>query len=650
MSRAWRRRSALLVVSLLLVAGALVGASSEQGNGPDLAGTQPADGRGNPLFPAFRNESAAGQFLNPSRCATCHANFRQPDQKIYEPFNAWAGSMMANSARDPLFWAALDIANQDDRKHLGNVGVGDFCLRCHVPKAWYEGRSDCNTVYGQKFDGACLVGPPSRRDNDFEGLTCAVCHRSYDASQPPLPGDPIDDRAPYDENGQIYLTRNTATNLGPFSDAQSPGHGTVASPLHQSSAFCGQCHNITNPVKNQRDSVSGSDLGRLFPIERTYREWQNSRFARDNRNCQSCHMPEPDLDGDNTPDPGYACSAPPGIRGRDTNLEGPLHVHFFRGGGVWMQSLLKGEYGDALRRNESFDAAIGSSLQMLQGQTASISISLPRMLRPDTSLKATVRVTNHAGHKFPTGYSEGRRAWIHIAAGEDRNQDGRLDSDEISFESGAYDAATGDLGRDEQLKRYEFLAGVWNYNGDGHCDHVDADSHREMFHFVLNDCIVKDNRIPPLGFVPDEETVPVGATYAENPAVPGTLVNWDETTYRVPVPKGTYKALIVVASLFYQTVSKEYIEFLKDANESSCDPTDHLCDPTQVNDLPNRGEKMFELWQKYGRSAPVLIAQDVKKIRVSQTGGRATGAGSGTGSVTALTGKPLITVVGQPPH
>jgi hypothetical protein len=47
------------------------------------------------------------------------------------------------SARDPLFRAALAIANQDIE------GIGEFCLRCHAPRGWLEGRS-------RPADGAVL--------------------------------------------------------------------------------------------------------------------------------------------------------------------------------------------------------------------------------------------------------------------------------------------------------------------------------------------------------------------------------------------------------------------------------------------------------------------------------------------------------------
>ena len=131
------------------------------------------------------------------------------------------------------------------------------------------------------------------------------------------------------------------------------------------------------------------------------------------------------------------------------------------------------------------------------------------------------------------------------------------------FESGAYDAATGVLTEDAQIKIYEILQGQWNLNGNSTCD-VDDGNGRKLFHFALNNCVVKDNRIPPVGFRGGNnlEMKPVGYTYPE--VSPGVLAHWDDSTYTVPVPPGTPLPLTVTASLRFQIASKDYIEFLRD--------------------------------------------------------------------------------------
>jgi hypothetical protein len=77
----------------------------------------------------------------------------------------------------------------------------------------------------------------------------------------------------------------------------------------------------------------------------------------------------------------------------------------------------------------------------------------------------------------------------------------------------------------------------------------------KSFHFVLNNTVVKDNRIPPRGFTPsalqEHGLQPVGAEYE-----PGQY--WDETVYQMP---GDVERVRV--TLYYQTASKEYVDFLR---------------------------------------------------------------------------------------
>jgi hypothetical protein len=575
-----------------------------------LPGTQPADGSGDPAFPRFMDGLSPGTFERPGLCDNCHQGYKLASEPIYEPFDTWSGSMMANAARDPLVWAALGIANQDDAA-IGDVGVGDFCLRCHVPRAWYEGRSSCVTPWGEEFDGSCLEGPPDVVDNDYEGIICSYCHRMYDASAPPA-GQFADAGAPHAGNAQVYISTDERELGGPFSDAIPTGHTARGDTFFKSSALCGQCHDVTNPALNRRDAITGADQGYRMPIERTYSEWRQSRMADtaapESATCQACHMPQPDLDGDGAPDDAYACSQLPGLRGQATALDGPIRMHVFAGANTWMLSVLRGEYGAALGRVAQFDRVIEVSTELLTQRSVTAGVTAPPSATAGDAVPVTVRVTNLAGHKFPTGYPEGRRAWIALAGGEDLDLDGALSPLEITWESCAYDAATGALTQDAQAKVYQAKLGIFNYNGTGLCDVIDDASGRELFHFVRNDCTAQDNRIPPLGFVPDAETMPVGIVYPANPALPGTLANWDDAPYVVPIPETATRDFIVEARVRYQSASREYVEFLRDENASTCDPRDPGCDPTQSDARSNRGEKLHALWEAYGRSAPLDLA------------------------------------------
>ncbi len=90
-------------------------------------------------------------------CSTCHGNY---DDAI-EPYSNWAASMMGQAARDPMWYAALAIANQDA------AFVGDYCIRCHSPNAWLDGKSqptDASAfdLFNGDFDDL-RAGEPRRR-------------------------------------------------------------------------------------------------------------------------------------------------------------------------------------------------------------------------------------------------------------------------------------------------------------------------------------------------------------------------------------------------------------------------------------------------------------------------------------------------------
>jgi hypothetical protein len=115
---------------------------------------------------------------------------------------------------------------------------------------------------------------------------------------------------------------------------------------------------------------------------------------------------------------------------------------------------------------------------------------------------------------------------------------------------------------------YEALQGIWDAQAQA-C--VVESAGAKQFHFVLNNCIAKDNRIPPLGFrvrAADDpeglEVGPVGADYPETSPGSGVLVNADRVTYTFPIPAGTTGPLSAKATLYHQVASSEYITFLRD--------------------------------------------------------------------------------------
>lgn len=495
------------------------------------------------FLPGTQPEHLIDPIVDPTSCQSCHTT------PIY---GAWRGSMKSQAGRDPLFWAALHIANQDVEN------AGDFCLRCHTPRGWFGGRS-------HPADGSAL------ESSDLSaGVACETCHRMVDPE--PSGGDAaavardaairsvLSPTLPADHVGSAMLILDPEDNRrGPFSISPAPPHpkatwrtdllGQGGDPVTEA-RVCGVCHNLDNPTlswnpltnryePNAEDAPAPSFAkGELFPIERTFDEWLYSAYATAEgvyapqfagakpdgvvRTCQDCHMPRTT---------GVAATG--GVQ-RDCVSNGCLPEHSFAGANTWAPQLLQdprwrlNAAGDALHLN----ATVESARSMLR-RAATLTIEFDPNVTPK---QARVRVINETGHKLPTGYPEGRRIWLNVRA---YDAAGRL-----IFESGAYDPLTGVLQQDPQIKVYEAKLGI-----------DDGATVTESFHFIRNNTVLKDNRIPPRGYTVaayDQPGLrPVGAVYVDGQ-------HWDETLYALPD-----EAASVVAVLYYQTASKEYIDFLR---------------------------------------------------------------------------------------
>jgi hypothetical protein len=554
-------------------------------------------------------------------CLACHSG-NQVDA-TFMPHSTWSGSMMSNAARDPMFWAALDIANRDV------PGVGDYCLRCHAPNAWLAGRvrkdGQGGTVNGT--NGCEMQGDQDDFDgksNDYSGIGCHFCHRVKEtgpAGQPTLRFNAnfwLDDALSCNVDGETY---GGPCRRGPYVYPDNPPAGQAARPPHghqfdrsySQSAFCGTCHDVSAPDTSNGPLKTlilnnGTDTGLAFPLDRTYTEWLNSEYSAAffrngvedrgpasggsfGQTCQSCHMRT-----SHSPQARACTKNVPGSR------TGNLSVHEFAGSNVFMTQVIKAVYGVALGRESAFDQTVSFIRDNLQNRSATIQVTTQPLLASSNTLNATVKVTNLTGHKLPAGYAEGRRIWVNLVARDANNA--------VIFESGAYDASSANLVEDTQVKIYEAVPGVWQRFGNtGVCVTKENATNRKLFNLVLNNCIAKDNRIPPLGFTGgnNPEIRPVNYTYPETQPGSGQLVNFDTTNYTIPVPLGAARPITVTAVLKHQVMSKAYAEFLRDEAISSNIPSENtMCNRTgEVGPRTlSRGQFMYNLWNTNGKSMP----------------------------------------------
>ena len=358
--------------------------------------------------------------------------------------------------------------------------------------------------------------------------------------------------------------------------------------------MCATCHDISNPaltrvggpvpaasdtyVLNAADTPhpDPDDKFQMFPIERTYSEWANSDFAvapvdmggrfGGNKNlvssCQDCHMP------DTT---GVACA--PGLGGTNRS---DLPLHDFSGANTWVPEAV-------FRLDQSLDlygpsAVNGQPLSVFQDAVARNVSMLQRACDLELSISGgdlVCRIVNQSGHKLPTGYVDGRPMRLNVRF---LRADGSL-----LKEHGAYDTATAELDT-SSTKVYEAEHGL-----DASMASTTGLSAGASFHFVLNNTIVKDNRIPPRGFTNAAfeavQAQPVGYSYADGQ-------HHDDTSFTIPA-----LARRVEVTVYFQTTSKEYIEFLRDENVTN-----------------NTGQIAYDQWVLGGKSAPVPMATVSRRL------------------------------------
>ena len=495
----------------------------------------------------------AGILNPPEACAVCHGNY---DPNV-EPYDNWRGSMMAQASLDPLFKANMVIANQDA------PDSGDLCLRCHLYRGWLRGRS-------VPTDGTQMLS------TDESGVACDLCHRLVDPIFDPTenPAEDEDILAalifPAIDFGNGMATIDpTGARRGPFINADT-GHPVLVSPFHREAALCGTCHNVSNPafekdgngnyMPNAFDTpATDFSAHTLLPVERTYSEWFYSQYNTiegvyapqfgGNQDyvatCQDCHMR--DVTGQ-----GCNFGTPP--------IRDDLPLHDMTGGSTWLAGLLPTMFPGVVDP-DAMQAGITRARYMLRN-AADMTV-----VKEGSDLKVTV--TNNCGHKLPTGYPEGRRIWVNVKFYDDSNS--------LISESGEYDPITGILSHDHEAKIYDIEPGI-----DPNLASVLGLPSGPSFHFVLNNKVYKDNRIPPRGFTnaayADFGGAPVDYSYPDGQY-------WDDTYYAIPP-----SAVSAQVTLYYQSTSKEFVEFLRDENTTNSD-----------------GQYMYDLWNDNDKCPPEVM-------------------------------------------
>jgi len=603
------------------------------------------------------------------RCENCHSGYNA----AVEPGSNWRGSMMAQSARDPLWLACLTVAAQDSIWALGNPNATDICIRCHSPGGWLGGRSD-------PTNASALAG------TDLDGVQCDFCHRMQDPlmvlGQPDVPADSgtaasLANQARsqtyadlsrlrlfsgasflntatyyptyygfgfpgYSETGagQYFIAQSAGPKWGPRPDTAAR-HQIQYSRFHKSRDFCHSCHDVSNPILQNLLNASGTSAGTerfaaasFFHVERTSSEFLLSAYGRGNgavtnegfpgvswaAKCQDCHMRDVtgraankndvpvrsdlalhDLTGGNTWISGILASADPNFAGYDPYNYRILSGQKYPGARIDVNGISGS--GAALDRGKR------RALEQLQ-----MAATLSEVAEDTSSL--TLRIRNNTGHKLISGFPEGRRMFLTITW---YDKDGK-----VIGETNPYDPLV--ITRDAAGNAVYVKGGTLSDPVEELIFETKMSSslteQDKTFHFALADDRYKDNRIPPKGFDISKAAERIAQPRWEGTDAPDYFTpaeyagGYHDVTIGKPAGAAGY-----AAALYYQTTSKEYIEFLRDqVRGTGTNLTPKLQTPGAdgksayvaqtdpfFSTLKGWGDAIWDLWLHNGGSAPVLM-------------------------------------------
>jgi hypothetical protein len=376
--------------------------------------------------------------------------------------------------------------------------------------------------------------------------------------------------------------------------------------------------------------------------------FETSHPNNDIATCQDCHMPDvvgAGADKNDVP-----------VRPGDSieHLKSGQPLHDLTGGNAWVSWVLASTVPGSSNYDSVNDQLLNQgpavlTLDLSQGvgfdpaallagvdrakQQLLLAASIEDLNYEPSSGSLSFRIQNQTCHKLISGFPEGRRMFINVKA---------YAGGEMIYEVNPYDAGAGTLkGLSYTYDPAPLRAPCSLGQGyeDGECRsleyteaYVDEQVYEvhpsssltgedETFHFALATGRYKDNRIPPKGFRIAESparlsqpvwhgTEDLGYFTAQEYA--GGYDAVDLTDYAVSIPGADY----VEVTLYYQTTSREYIEFLRDEiNGMASIPPDTAyiiqADPFFAQ-LAAWGDTIWQLWdhnKEVTSAAPFQMAQ-----------------------------------------
>jgi hypothetical protein len=541
-------RLLLMTAVIVVVSAALIAVSTHAAvvvpTDVQMPGTQPRE---------------VGSLEGPDKCDNCHGGY---DENV-EPAYNWRGSMMSHATRDPIFWATVAIAEQDfdgagdlcirchspsgwyDGRSTPTDGSGlaagdatgvncDFCHTMTNPNSLEhlgeqnppfvanDGGDPPTGYYGNGmaslWDGSDKLGPYSDADAKHQFLQsqfhrsvdfCGTCH---DVSNPVV--------------GDLAHNNGAQDTADPVIASGVPGSAVEGKAAFNN--FPHQYGIVERTYSEHRASLLPQTLVSDYPslpsdlqTGALHTAYDAALAAGTGGNyadgtpryftCQTCHMRPVTGEGANK---------------QGVPLRADLPLHDLTGGNYWMPDAI--QYLDALDK-----LRLGGGLTV--DEIAALNdgkLRAMQQLNDAASLSVdgdTLKVVNLTGHKLISGYPEGRRMWLNVrwydSGGALVREDGSygpitvtidgtptqvdtildLDATNTKIYEAHY-AMTQEwanqllgLGYSASLPlSYDRTTGAVDYTL-GELAAQAPGTHHESFHFVVNNYVAKDNRIPPYG-------------------------------------------------------------------------------------------------------------------------------------------------------
>jgi hypothetical protein len=414
-----------------------------------------------------------GMFAPSTDCVACHNSLTAPSGEDLSIGTAWRASMMANSSRDPYWQASVRRETLDHPMHKADIE--DECSTCHMPMVRAEAHAAGRK--GEVFAHLPLGGEDDVAQLAQDGVSCALCHQ--------ITSEGLGTRESF--VGGFVIGKpagaDPRTMFGPVvADAarQSVMHSVTGAQPNEGkhvrqSELCATCHTLITQAFGADGEVIGS-----IPEQVPFQEWQHSAF-RNERSCQSCHMPRYDQ-------PTKIASVLGAVR------DG-LSRHSFVGGNFFVLRVLNRFRSELSVAAPSTDLEMqaAATIRQLQQETATVSVT--RAAVDGVGIELDLDVRNLTGHKLPSGYPS-RRVWLHVTL---RDAGGR-----VVFESGAVGPDGRIVGVDSDADMAAF---------EPHYDEIARADQVQVYESVMRDRtgapttgllqavgFAKDNRLLPRGF------------------------------------------------------------------------------------------------------------------------------------------------------